>query len=694
MHIIEVDHVSKEFRSRSAVRTLLGRGGLRDLFHRRQAERLTVLKDVSFTVDPGESLGIIGANGSGKSTLLKILAGVTLPTAGHVIVRGRVASLLELGAGFHPLLTGRENVYLNAGLLGLRHADVDKVFDQIVEFSGIAEFIDQPVDTYSSGMYVRIGFAVAVHTNPDIFLVDEVLAVGDEEFQRKCRTKIGELREQSKTIVFVSHDLSIVNTLCDRVILLSKGEMVVRNSPQETINFYLRQIGRAKGIHVFRGGRVEVIASHGRIALFFDGHEVSPPSGFTVSLLCMGQWHDSSLADWEVVESGPDRCKSRGRMAKLPLWMEWDMRIEQDCLTWKVSVECERDTAVDAFEANLHLPKTYEEWFRGGRSGRFPEILPGDLKWLPVTDRDPSYNRAAVLPRKGTFLPPISFRLEHHDPYVAFLLQNTSYEIGSRIIQAGTRVPDVDTPWLKGVHELVTVVADLGATEEGIRAQAAQYGSRCILQAGELAAIFEHGKVHLRFAGDVITKDLALYSAARVGNLWVDSTAFRWGQPCWNGADVEITGESRRFPFRQHWRLSPVDNGIALHITLDAWEPVDIEEYHVSVLIQSDYREWRTDHESGTFPEILSTQMDWRHVNRDYAPGKGIQAWGPARPSITLSADSSVVPFRMTALNTGYPQHARVLQALRVPERDCIRFQPGRHPYFAGTVTVDLAPAR
>jgi len=212
MAIIEVQNVSKVFPARRGARDLRGRGGIGDWIRGRKTETFEALKDITLSVDEGESLGIIGRNGSGKSTLLALIAGVSLPTYGTVTVRGRVASLLELGAGFHPILTGRENVYLNAGLLGMRHAQVDEVFDEIVAFSGIGDFIDQPVETYSSGRYVRIGFAVAVHVNPDVFLVDEVLSVGDEEFQRKCRRKIGELREQRKTIVFVSHDLGIVNT--------------------------------------------------------------------------------------------------------------------------------------------------------------------------------------------------------------------------------------------------------------------------------------------------------------------------------------------------------------------------------------------------------------------------------------------------------------------------------------------------
>ncbi|NLF58354.1 MAG: ABC transporter ATP-binding protein, partial [Candidatus Hydrogenedens sp.] len=259
MRVIEAEHVGKSFPARRGARDLRGKGGLRDWLLGRKTETFEALRDISFSVEQGESLGIIGRNGSGKSTLLSILAGVTLPTTGTVTVRGRVASLLELGAGFHPILTGRENVYLNAGLLGMRHAQTDAVFDEIVKFSGIGPFIDQPVETYSSGMYVRIGFSVAVHSNPDIFLVDEVLSVGDEEFQRRCRRKIGELREQGKTIVFVSHDLGIVNALCGRVVLLSDGRMLDRGTTQKTVNYYLRQVGAEKGTHTFSRGDLEVI---------------------------------------------------------------------------------------------------------------------------------------------------------------------------------------------------------------------------------------------------------------------------------------------------------------------------------------------------------------------------------------------------------------------------------------------------
>ena len=196
------------------------------------AEPFQALKDVNLAIEAGQSVGLIGPNGSGKSTLLKILTGILRPTTGTVEVNGRVSSLLELGAGFNGELSGRDNIYLNASLLGLSRKETDGLFDSIVEFSELAEFIDNPVKHYSSGMYVRLGFAVAVHVDPDILLVDEVLAVGDEAFARKCLDKIAQFQREGRTILFVTHSLDLVDEICDRGVVLSHGKVIFDGDPQ------------------------------------------------------------------------------------------------------------------------------------------------------------------------------------------------------------------------------------------------------------------------------------------------------------------------------------------------------------------------------------------------------------------------------------------------------------------------------
>jgi lipopolysaccharide transport system ATP-binding protein len=206
-----------------------------------ESEYVWSLKNIHFQVSRGEVLGIIGKNGAGKSTLLKILSKVTAPTTGSVKVKGRIASLLEVGTGFHPELTGRENIYLNGAILGMRKKEINRKFDEIVEFSGVQRYIDTPVKRYSSGMYVRLAFAVAAHLEPEILIIDEVLAVGDAEFQRKCLGKMKEVSGSGRTVLFVSHNMEAVKSLCDRVIYLENGSVVMDGEPGEVIECYLQK---------------------------------------------------------------------------------------------------------------------------------------------------------------------------------------------------------------------------------------------------------------------------------------------------------------------------------------------------------------------------------------------------------------------------------------------------------------------
>lgn len=199
-----------------------------------------VLNDINFSVKQGEVLGIIGRNGAGKSTLLKILSKVTAPTKGMITLKGRVASLLEVGTGFHPELTGRENIYLNGAILGMTKHEITTKFDEIVAFSGVEKYIDTPVKRYSSGMYVRLAFAVAAHLEPEILIVDEVLAVGDAEFQKKCIGKMKDVASEGRTVLFVSHNMEAIKNLCSRALLLDHGTIISEGTPEQVIESYLK----------------------------------------------------------------------------------------------------------------------------------------------------------------------------------------------------------------------------------------------------------------------------------------------------------------------------------------------------------------------------------------------------------------------------------------------------------------------
>lgn len=244
-NIITVDNISKKFEL-----GVIGSGSFRESFtnglyrllglrKKSVSKDFWAIQDISFDVKEGAAIGIIGRNGAGKSTLLKVLSRITSPTKGRIELNGRIASLLEVGTGFHPELTGRENIFLNGSILGMTRSEIRKKFDEIVDFSGVEQFLETPVKRYSSGMYVRLAFAVAAHLEPEILVIDEVLAVGDIEFQKKCLGKMGSVAKGGRTVLFVSHNMGAIRTLCEEVIVLDKGKKLFQGDVETGVNMYL-----------------------------------------------------------------------------------------------------------------------------------------------------------------------------------------------------------------------------------------------------------------------------------------------------------------------------------------------------------------------------------------------------------------------------------------------------------------------
>lgn len=262
---VRVDDIGKQyniFKENVKFRTLRDKivetikSPVKTLFNPAGSEKFWALRHVSFTLEHGQVLGIIGKNGAGKSTLLKILSRVVEPTEGIAEIHGRVGSLLEVGTGFHPELTGRENIYLNGAILGMKRSEIDRKFDEIVAFSEIEKFIDTPVKRYSSGMYMRLAFAVSAHLEPEILVVDEVLAVGDAEFQRKCLGKMSDVASQGRTVMFVSHNMSAIQRLTQECIVLDKGEMIMRAPTAEAVDFYLTNDYSGNGERVYHAAEI------------------------------------------------------------------------------------------------------------------------------------------------------------------------------------------------------------------------------------------------------------------------------------------------------------------------------------------------------------------------------------------------------------------------------------------------------
>ena len=282
--VINVEHLSKKY-CKSLKRSMfygamdIGRNmlGMSSKSSRLRKDEFWALNDISFEVKKGETFGIIGPNGSGKTTLLKLLNGIFWPDRGKITIRGKVGGLIEVGAGFHPLLTGKENVYINAAILGMARKEVDEKFDQIIEFAGIGDFIDTPVKFYSSGKFVRLGFAVAVHCAPAIMLIDEILAVGDIDFQRRCFNKLGEMRKNGTTTVLVSHSMMHILGFCDRVLYIDKGKTMYYGATDKAIKTYQEDMASRTCMPSINP-EIDKMSSSGEVKIskveFLDGSEM------------------------------------------------------------------------------------------------------------------------------------------------------------------------------------------------------------------------------------------------------------------------------------------------------------------------------------------------------------------------------------------------------------------------------------
>jgi len=430
MVVIEVKDIKKSYFIHHE-RKMLVKDILFSFFRKKVAEEFIAVDGVSFKVLKGESVGLIGDNGAGKTTILKLLSGVTVPTSGSIAVNGRVAGLLELGAGFHPDLTGRENIYLNGSILGLSKAEIDGKFDEIVDYSGIEDFIDVPLRKYSSGMFVRLGFAVAVHVDPDILLVDEVLAVGDQSFQGKCLRTIEKFKKQGKTLVFVSHDLNIVRHICDRVILLDKGKIVGEGEAEKVISRYWLFIGEKKGIARIERGPLTFIFNNGRIILLWKNVEITKGlSGYT-SLRSFVKWFDSTQVNWKVVEKNEEKIVARGEWSGLPIVQTWEMKISSpEEISWVIEMEVFEPVNIVKEQTNIMLSDKYTDWeVQNGKRGIMPEKFRYDVD----DDWDRIYSEKA----KDSFIRLVGYKdgeLEY--PSVTFDCKSQSEEYKANIINS------------------------------------------------------------------------------------------------------------------------------------------------------------------------------------------------------------------------------------------------------------------
>jgi ABC-type polysaccharide/polyol phosphate transport system ATPase subunit len=398
-------------------------------------EELWALKDINFSVQKGEVVGIIGQNGAGKTTLLKLIAGMLMPDRGEVKVAGRVSTLMELGAGFNPEFTGRENIVINSRIYGISDDEIlEKKILDIVEFSGLGKFIDAPMKCYSQGMYTRLAFALAIYVDPDILLIDDVLAVGDEEAQRNCIKKIFELKGSGKTITIVSHDMHMINKLCDRVILLDKGNIKKTGTASMVIPYYLDTVGDKNGIAILEKEGLRVVFNNGRLSLFYNNDFITKDEGGYFSFFdnAINSRVSSFNLTWRIKSILADRIIAEGLTCEGILCQVWQLRLEDCCLEWLVET---KGQPVKDPNLNFILPSNYNKWVSLNENGSFPDFA-HKINWQDLElNHIPEGTLGVTQDLENNKSPALVFEVSSENSRIKAF--NSGYEKDSRVIQAG-----------------------------------------------------------------------------------------------------------------------------------------------------------------------------------------------------------------------------------------------------------------
>lgn len=524
--VIELKGIGKRYSVNFTKQSLVG-SFLSFLRRTKVKTDIWALSDVSFSIAKGQTVGIIGENASGKTTILRVISGITIPTQGVVDVKGKVAGLLDLSAGFHPELTGRENIYIDAALYGLNREETDAVYEKIVAFSGLEDFINAQVKTYSQGMLVRLGFSVAVHIEPDIFLIDDSLAVGDEEFQRKCLRKISELKQLGKTIVIVSHDLDSLSRICERALLLKDGHLIKDDLAHKTVVRYIEAVGDKASIACVDRGKLSVIFNNGKMVMLWDGKPLTKNFGGYVSLEALDKWIMSWGAQWRVVESCDHAWKVEGVLHKYDTRFMLECAVsDENSLTLRVQIKFPRSVGIKKASVGFMLVEKYNYFLSEDSVERIQVQENIKQRWLDIFRTDEHNPSLVLISEEDMPVVRVSF---DQNKYAGFgLIQTTDWELDARIMQMqlilpkDIRLQDTDV----NIVECTAKINLLNEQAFDIFIQKRQ--EKNIINSGALRLQLKNRSIHLFYDNEELSKYKNMMFGFFCGGYYFDIFNGKW----------------------------------------------------------------------------------------------------------------------------------------------------------------------
>jgi len=568
-------------------------------------EEFWALEDINLEVKKGEALGIIGANGAGKTTLLKLIAGMLIPDRGEIVVKGRVATIMELGVGFNPEFTGKENIILNAHTYGLDKESLNERIEKIIEFSGLGKFIYAPIKYYSQGMFLRLAFSLAIHADPDILLIDDILAVGDKEAQEKCINKIFELKREKKTIILVSYDMNMISKLCDRVILLEKGKIVYEGIPQKTIFRYLETIGDKKGISILEENGLRIIFNNGRISISYKDFSITKRNSciFYFNPL-INSWISSLNLSWRIKETGFNKIIAEGEDQKNSLSQIWNIQLKKSYLHLEIKISGAKEPHLD-----FSILPEYKKWITLKEEKEFPPFISKTEFQNLGLDTCPE-GVIGIKPENTQNFPYLIF--ERRDNSDQIKIFNTGYEEEARIVQ----LPLNNNKLIIDIK----IISEEDEFEKYIENKKEKLESKILSQRTltsrdlKVYTDIEKKAVRIYYKDLEITEAVGLHTSFLIDNNWHGNSEAEWQIERKNSMLIlQLNWE--KLKINQKWEITLKDNSLFWQIESEIKSPLNLKLFKFGIFLSEKYKSFFSRAQQENFPEGFDLWQEMKLKN-------------------------------------------------------------------------------
>jgi ABC-type polysaccharide/polyol phosphate transport system ATPase subunit len=646
-------------------------------------ENFWALSGITFNIRRGECVGIIGENGSGKTTILKLIMGMLAADRGEVITFGRVSGLLELGAGFQPELTGSENIYLNAGLFGFSKQESEAIYPEIVNFAELGKFINAPVKCYSQGMFVRLAFSIAIHVNPDTLLIDDTLAVGDEYFQRKCIKKILEIKEQGKTIVFVTHDTSMLTRICERAILLKHGKIIKDDLIESVIAFSNQTIGVKEGVAILKSGHLSIVFNNGRLLFNWKDKLITPGLGAHTVLAISGKYYNSVQAEWALEESSENKLIATGVFQQLNVKQVWRLELGEGLqLKWDIEISLADYLGLSEYYVNIIAVSSYCHWFTGIEEGVFPPINEKNNNWQPFLNTNISRKVVGLESVSDTdlYLPSLIFEEDSNFTGIFAQILNADYLSNCRVLQYKIAGLDNRLALQANQADIFSGKITFDAVKEQYLEQVNQ---ECVLSFQDARLIFTNGVAIIYFGDLILTKNSHLHTSFYTDGKWYNSNSGHWEFKKEGEHKITAYGLWSGLAVKQIWEFEvDRDYGFSWKVWLEIDKEINIQEQRLQFMCIGDYKYYFSDYSEGEFPDSFS-ESEFDLLQKCIPSGViEVSAQEGYLPDLSLDLPFSTGTFAKI-LNSDFYNKARLLRFERVESEEQSTFSPGKYLSFA-----------